>query len=103
MLFYFACEAAGASRARHSLRPLFGRKIHASLGRIAPRECGGVCCVSTAVIARSEATKQSIFDLASEPWIASLGARNDGHENLAPLAGRGRRRRAAKSPGEGTI
>jgi hypothetical protein len=22
MLFYFACEAAGASRARHSLRPL---------------------------------------------------------------------------------
>src|SRR5881394_3824091 len=34
MLFYFACEAAGALRARHSLRPLvLGRKIHASLGR----------------------------------------------------------------------
>src|SRR5437762_214659 len=42
--FYFACEAAGASRARHSLRPLIfqmaGRT--AKLGRSAPRERGGV-------------------------------------------------------------
>jgi hypothetical protein len=38
--FIFACEAAGASSARHSLRPhlVLGRKIHASLGRFAPRE-----------------------------------------------------------------
>src|ERR1700722_3801188 len=43
MLFYFACEAAGASSARHSLRPLFGgRDLLANLGRIAPRECGSV-------------------------------------------------------------
>jgi hypothetical protein len=36
--FNFARKAAGASRARHSLRPL-GRKINAKPGRIAPREC----------------------------------------------------------------
>jgi hypothetical protein len=28
MLFYFACEAAGASSARHSLRPLNFRRLH---------------------------------------------------------------------------
>jgi len=41
-LFYFTCEAAGASSARHSLRPLHGgtRKLPANLGRIARRECG---------------------------------------------------------------
>src|SRR3954454_17000706 len=40
MLFYFACEAAGASSAPHSLRPhlVLGRKIHASLGRYPRRE-----------------------------------------------------------------
>ena len=33
--FYFACEAAGASRARHSLRPLLkGGRLHAQSGRI---------------------------------------------------------------------
>src|SRR5260370_35875466 len=37
--FYFACEAAGASCARHSLRPL-GRTVHAKPGRIAPRDRG---------------------------------------------------------------
>src|SRR4051794_21069888 len=43
MLFIFACEAAGASRARHSLRPLYRRRrTTASLGRFAPRECRGV-------------------------------------------------------------
>src|ERR1700687_402040 len=37
--FYFACEAAGASSARHSLRPLIGgREIHRNLGRIKPRD-----------------------------------------------------------------
>jgi hypothetical protein len=36
---FFTHEAAGASRARHSLRPLFlGQRIHAQLGRIAPRD-----------------------------------------------------------------
>ena len=43
-LFYFACEAAGASSARHSLRPLISEDgmFRIKLGRIAPRECGGV-------------------------------------------------------------
>src|SRR5439155_12076877 len=39
--FYFACEAAGASSARHSLRPLIsGAKFLPNLGRIAPRDRG---------------------------------------------------------------
>jgi hypothetical protein len=38
MFFIFTYEAAGASVARLSLRPLFRRdKIHASLGRLALR------------------------------------------------------------------
>jgi len=28
MLFYFACEAAGASRTRHSPRPLMFRRLY---------------------------------------------------------------------------
>src|SRR5260221_1246012 len=42
VLFYFAREAAGASSARHSLRPLLSRGewFLQDLGRIAPRECG---------------------------------------------------------------
>ena len=40
-LFYFACEAAGALSARHSLRPLVGegKTFRVNLGRIAPRDC----------------------------------------------------------------
>src|SRR5256714_9510607 len=72
MLFYFACEAAGASSARHSLRPLMfqmaGRT--AKLGH-APRERGGVCLKHAAPL------------------------------NLARLAGRGPRRSAATNRGEG--
>ena len=53
-----AHETAGAARTRHSLRPLFGGRGNsiASLGRNARRECE----VASSVIARSEATKQSI-------------------------------------------
>src|SRR6266851_4637808 len=41
--FTFAREAAGAAGTRHSLRPLFIEgHCPAKLGRIAPRECGGV-------------------------------------------------------------
>src|SRR5213595_996738 len=62
--FIFACEAAGASRARHSLRPLkFQRAGRTAKLGYAPRDRGGVCAANTTVIARSEATKQSIFDL----------------------------------------
>src|SRR5436305_2987597 len=65
MLFYFACEAAGASRARHSLRPLFLRGEWIVYDSGASRcEIVEVCAIVTDVIARSEATKQSIFDLA---------------------------------------
>src|SRR5204862_4995222 len=54
------------------------------------------------VIARSEATKQSIFDLAMPSHGLLRSARNDVIKcNLAPLAGRGPRRSAAKYRGEG--
>src|SRR5437016_500472 len=39
LLIHIAHEIAGAARTRHSLLPLKGDKVHASLGRIAPREC----------------------------------------------------------------
>jgi hypothetical protein len=44
VLFSFAREAAGASRARHSLRPLFskGERFMHSSGEFTPRECKGV-------------------------------------------------------------
>jgi hypothetical protein len=58
--FYFACEAAGASRARHSLRPLFcgGPNAEAKLARNTRRDREAV--FEFDVVARSEATKQSI-------------------------------------------
>jgi hypothetical protein len=62
---YFACEAAGASRARHSLRPLFSggegclHNSGASRGEIAKLWLDAVCCLKcegvptpTAVIIR---------------------------------------------------
>ena len=44
--FYFACEAAGASRARHSLRPLIeeGGRSQPSLARNKWRDRGPVSC-----------------------------------------------------------
>jgi hypothetical protein len=38
--FFIACEAAGALRARHSLRPLIfsGQEFNAKLGHIEPRD-----------------------------------------------------------------
>ena len=52
------------------------------------------------VIARSEATKQSTLTSLRDGLLRS--ARNDGIKcNLAPLAGRGPRRSAAKYQGEG--
>src|SRR6201992_4323754 len=44
--YHSAHEAAGASGARHSPRPLFsGRMFLANLGRIAPRECEDVFAI----------------------------------------------------------
>jgi hypothetical protein len=45
MLFYFACEAAGASSARHSLRPLNFRWLHTiQISRGSRGEIADVCC-----------------------------------------------------------
>jgi hypothetical protein len=75
--FYFAHKAAGASRARLSLRPLLeGKEILANLGRIAPRECGSM---SLNVIARSSSLVMPGLDPGIHPsshkffrgrWIA---------------------------------
>jgi hypothetical protein len=42
--FIFAREAAGATSARHSLRPLFSESgmLLTKLGRITPRDCDAV-------------------------------------------------------------
>src|SRR5450759_5588074 len=82
--FYFAREAAGASCARHSPRPLIGegRTLLAKLGRIARRECE----VISAVIARSEATKQSRLSTSlRQSWIASRSLSSGAHSR-DPLA-----------------
>jgi hypothetical protein len=73
MLFYFACEAAGALSARHSLRPLLfqTRKSSGKTRAHARRDRESVGGVSTGVIASG--AKQSIFDSGgAETWIASL-------------------------------
>src|ERR1700687_3811970 len=71
--FYFACEAAGASCARHSLRPLIseGRTFIAKLARNVQRDREAVF----AVIARSEATKHPSH---YERHGLLRSARNDG-------------------------
>jgi hypothetical protein len=47
-----AHEAAGAAGTRHSPRPLLGRRIHANLGRIAPRDRGFVSAIAASRYAR---------------------------------------------------
>src|ERR1700734_1252850 len=69
VLFSFAHKAAGASRARLSLRPLIsGRDVSANLGRVTSRECG---TVSLNVMARS-ACDEAIHTCFAARWIASL-------------------------------
>src|SRR6266478_9441047 len=46
--------------------PSFGRALHAPLGRIAPRDRGLSSEIGSDVIARSEATKQSILSLCGK-------------------------------------
>ena len=112
--FIFACEAAGASRARHSLRPLISESRTSQQNSGTRREIAKVCLSWRIRILPSLRAERS------NPWRnkwrtgllrgachrarirANPLARNEG-VHLAPLAGRGRRRRAAKSPSEGTI
>ena len=73
-LFYFTCEAAGASSTRHSLRPPNGgtRKFLAKLARIARRECE--------VVSRRHCEERK---RRSNPFLLPHGllrfARNDGY------------------------
>src|SRR6185437_9333171 len=76
----FAYETAGAARTRHSLRLLVygGASLWQELGRIR------VAGMRTAVIARSEATKQSMSPRAVT-WIASRSLSSGAHSR-DPLA-----------------
>src|SRR5438270_7488916 len=83
---FFACEAAGASRARHSLRPHLcwaGKFMHHS-GVEPSRECGGVRGLSgvvvdcqTSSLRGANATKQSSF-LIRAKMDCFASARNGG-------------------------
>jgi hypothetical protein len=74
-VFYFPREAAGALKHPAFPTPSLGRSIHVQLGRNASRGCEGVCLD---VIARSEATKQSM-QLSLRPRGLLRFARNDGY------------------------
>jgi hypothetical protein len=87
---FFTHEAAGASRARHSLRPLIpqGAKVHAQLGRIASRDRDGMCHRHC-----EEPLRRSNPTFFAARWIASslppsldelrrtVAPRNDGGES----------------------
>jgi hypothetical protein len=74
--FHFAHKAAGASRARLSLRPLIsGRDVLANLGHIVSRECG---TVSLNVIARSESDEAIHTYCFAARWIASRSLSSGG-------------------------
>jgi hypothetical protein len=82
--FIFACEAAGASSARHSLRPLnFQMALClAKLARIMRRECGGVCVCELSATSfptdrdhgsdrHCERKRSNPFHREKKEWIAS--------------------------------
>src|SRR6266567_4156752 len=70
--FYFAREAAGASSARHSLRPLnWGQRIHAPLGRIAPRDRG---FTSDVIRAANSTQLSTMHNLLRDHAMDALGA-----------------------------
>src|SRR5213082_4230320 len=83
MLFYFACEAAGASSARHSLRPLIFRcaNLPAKLGRIAPRDRGGVAVRQltreSAVVMAGLVPAIHVFLAVTKPGRGSPGHRRE--------------------------
>src|SRR6202043_3681507 len=82
---FFPREAAGAMDTRHSPRPPGGRKL-SELGRIAPRECGGIFCSHCEPAGRANArpmtgsAKQSILCSANrkDGLLRRFTPRNDG-------------------------
>jgi hypothetical protein len=88
--FYFACEAAGASSARHSLRPLIWRRRQfiAKLAQIMRRECEPVSAKEQLVI-RSTAglTFGNQLAISTPPGTSGLSAldgnrKNDGNDTI---------------------
>src|ERR1700690_2064361 len=68
--FYTKRAAAGASGARHSLRPLIGegQTIRVNLAQT----CGEIAKLCSPSLRGAKATKQSILSSAWLVWIASL-------------------------------
>jgi hypothetical protein len=62
-----AHEAAGATGARHSPRPPWGRKIYQRLGRMARRDCEVMSGVATSLRAKRSNPCRRV----KEEWIAS--------------------------------
>ena len=85
MLFYFAHKAAGASSARHSLRPPISESgmLLAELARMRGENADAYFDV----IARREATKQSILVCGAMDCFACARNDDDGpFENLTQLS-----------------
>src|SRR4029079_11296551 len=75
MLFYFACEAAGASRARHSLRPLIFQvaNLQAQLAR-APAARSRTCKLSLSGLRHASASPESIITIGHNGfWACASG------------------------------
>src|SRR5437588_12067788 len=87
MLFYFACEAAGASSARHSLRPLRfqPRKSSGKLARMR-RDRGGVSHVRRPCLVRNCAREQGPITTGLSCWTKVIEQRlsNDRHGVWVP-------------------
>ncbi len=86
-LFYFAREAAGALRARHSLRPLIfsGQEFKANLGRIAPRERGVLFWKLGQRHCEERKRRSNPFFVCAALWIASRSLSSGAHSR-DPLA-----------------
>src|SRR5882724_290322 len=98
-----ACETAGAARTRSSPRPLTSERANEmqNFGQIMPRGCEGMFR-SINVIARSEATRQSILSSrGSMDCFASLAMTWRGWSELAPALILRSREAASRRMGHG--
>src|SRR5256714_13688543 len=101
MLFYFACEAAGASRARHSLRPLFLRGEWIVHDSGASRRENAICClkigcdtfpchhprkrmIQYSTVTDDQSRRRSVLDTRLRGYDTE---RDEGAPHLSPLWG----------------
>jgi len=87
-VFYTTRAAAGASGARHSLRPLLseGAKLPAKLGRIAPREGGVMYLDRHAPLQAGHPVRRGV-SYEHEPSLEYWIARSSGLRRAEPVIG----------------